>query len=92
MEKLNIPIKRWRKKYMILYQTEINNFCINDFFHEYNRKLHYRLTKQMNELLGHHVYYFGLKLTQTFLEWNKKSAGRNFSKYPTYPSLPRSRF
>ena len=39
MEKLNIPIKRWRKKYMILYQTKINNFCINDFFHEYNRKL-----------------------------------------------------
>ena len=45
MQKLNIPIKRWRKKYMILYQTEINNFCINDLFHEYNRKLHYRLTK-----------------------------------------------
>ena len=23
-------------KYTILYQTEINNFCINDVFHEYN--------------------------------------------------------
>ena len=26
--------------YMI--QTEINNFCISDLFHEYNHKLHYR--------------------------------------------------
>ena len=66
MQKLNIPIKRWRKKYMILYQTEINNFCINDFFHEYNRKLHYRLTKEGNELLVHPVllgleHYFLLR-------------------------------
>ena len=45
MQKLNILIKRWPKKNMIVYQTEINNFFINDLFHEYNRKLHYRLTK-----------------------------------------------
>ena len=37
--------KKMAQKYMTLYQTEINNFCINDLFHEYNRKLHYRLTK-----------------------------------------------
>ena len=42
MQKLNVPIKRSRKKYMILYQTEINNFCKNDLFHEKNRKLHSR--------------------------------------------------
>ena len=45
MQKSNIPMKRWRKKFMILYQAEINNFCINDLFREYNCKLHYRLTK-----------------------------------------------
>ena len=28
MQKLSIPKKRWRKKYVILYQTEINNFCM----------------------------------------------------------------
>ena len=27
MQKLNIPINRWHKKCMILYQTEINNFA-----------------------------------------------------------------
>ena len=32
-KKLNIPIKIWPKK-MILYLTEINNFFINDLFHE----------------------------------------------------------
>ena len=37
MQNLNIAIKRWCKKYMMLYQTEINHFCIHDLFHEYNR-------------------------------------------------------
>ena len=56
-ENINARAYLWRKNAKIespnrktvqkIYGTlsEINNFCINDLFHEYNRKLHYRLAK-----------------------------------------------
>ena len=75
MQKLNIPIKRWRKKYMILYQTEINNFCINVLFHEHNRKLHYRRTKWRNELLGHPVVLRTLSNTSSKSEMHSSGNG-----------------
>ena len=55
-ENINASAYLWRKNAKIespnrkmaqkIYGTlsEINNFCINDLFHEYNCKLHDRLT------------------------------------------------
>ena len=54
MQKLNIPIKRWRNKSMNRYfiRFEIDNFCLNDLLHDYNSKLHLQMYKVEERTFG----------------------------------------